>query len=383
MNRTRSSKLAALPLAAVLLTVAGCASTQSPDRAEVEIKGSSRGTAPAAPTAVVGSAPSASGVVIYDGYQAAVARSGDTVATVARRIGLSASELGAYNGLSPTHPLRQGDELVLPQRPDNYAALTAVPAVPAAPPVPQSGVRVAGIDPAATQIEAVPLDSSGAAAGTAANAGAVWSPDIAAAAIERSDGLDARGNLTAPPSTAEPLPPDPQPPVELASPQLRQYQTPAPDQAAPAPEPLPVEPVIEDNTAVELAAAAPVPQPTGDISLTRPVAGPIVTRYNQNTGRVRNDGIAFAAPSGSPVVAAADGEIALVSQSLGGLGTIVLVRHLADYLTVYGRIDNVTVKKGDIISRGQQIGVVSQSPQPRMHFELRKGAESMDPEAFF
>jgi len=73
----------------------------------------------------------------------------------------------------------------------------------------------------------------------------------------------------------------------------------------------------------------------------------------------------------------------LVSESLGGLGTIVLLRHPGDYLTVYGRIEGVTVAKGDFVSQGQKIGVVSPSTQPRMHFEVRHGADSMDPVRFF
>ena len=97
-----------------LLTVVGCASTQSPnDRAATPLE------APAAPSATAGDPPDATGIVTYDGYVAAVARSGDTVASVAQRIGISALELGAYNDLSPTHPLRSGDELVLPPRPDS------------------------------------------------------------------------------------------------------------------------------------------------------------------------------------------------------------------------------------------------------------------------
>ncbi len=106
--------------------------------------------------------------------------------------------------------------------------------------------------------------------------------------------------------------------------------------------------------------------------------------FNTGAGPDRNDGVDFAAPAGAPVVAAADGEVALVSQSLGGLGTIVLVRHPDDLLTDYGRIDGVSVAKGDPISRGQQIGVVSDAAagEPRMHFEVRRGAESLDPMQF-
>jgi murein DD-endopeptidase MepM/ murein hydrolase activator NlpD len=65
------------------------------------------------------------------------------------------------------------------------------------------------------------------------------------------------------------------------------------------------------------------------------------------------------------------------------LGNIVLVRHRGDYLTVYGRIEKVKVRKGDIVSQGQKIGVVSPSTNPRMHFEVRQGADSLDPEKFF
>ncbi|GMG82715.1 hypothetical protein LNKW23_19280 [Paralimibaculum aggregatum] len=54
------------------------------------------------------------GIVQYDGYTAALARDGETVAQLAGRIGVSASALAAYNGLTPGHSLRDGDELVIP-----------------------------------------------------------------------------------------------------------------------------------------------------------------------------------------------------------------------------------------------------------------------------
>jgi len=390
-----------------MLVIASCASTQSPDRAAVEIKGSDpAATSPAAPAAPANTVPDARGIVAYDGYQAAVARSGDTVASVAQRIGLSASELGAYNGLSPTHPLRSGDELVLPPRPGAYStgestgdSTGAAPDVaPRATTEIAQGEPAAATDPAtnpikAVPIEAVPLQTGPAAtdpvaADPTASAEAAWSPDLAAAAIDRAAGFDAQGELAAPPSAEEPLPPSPQPPGELASPQLRQYQTPSLEPLTPVPPPRPIETIttpeeqmVEDNAALELAATAP--EPPVEFRLIRPVVGPVVIGFNQGAGRARNDGIDFASPAGSPVVAAASGEVALVSQSLGGLGTIVLLRHPGDYLTVYGRIEKVTVGKGDFVSQGQKIGVVSPSTQPRMHFEVRHGAESMDPVKFF
>jgi murein DD-endopeptidase MepM/ murein hydrolase activator NlpD len=400
MNRTNFSRFQTLAKIAALLAVAGCGTSQSPDRAAVEIKGSDpAATAPAAQPAPVAApldmTPSAEGIVSYDGYQAAVARSGDTVASVAQRIGLSASELGAYNGLSPTHPLRPGDELVLPPKPGGYSSGTAPATVPQQTfELPQTGSGIAVTDLATTPIEAAPLQAGGATADPAVAAapdvsgGTAWSPDLAAAAIDRAAGFDEQGNLAAPPSAGEPLPADPQEPVELVSPQLRQYQTPSPDPLTPAPPARPIETImtpaeelVEDNSAIALAATAP--EPPVELRLIRPVVGPVVIGFNKGAGRARNDGIDFASPANSPVVAAAAGEIALVSQSLGGLGNIVLVRHRGDYLTVYGRIEKVTVRKGDIVSQGQRIGVVSPATNPRMHFEVRQGADSLDPERFF
>jgi len=146
--------------------------------------------------------------------------------------------------------------------------------------------------------------------------------------------------------------------------------TPAPAPAAPSP-------------ARETAAAAPGNLP--NIRLRKPVRGPIVVGFNKGSGPARNDGVDFAARAGSPVVAAADGEVALVSESLGGLGTIVLLRHRDEILTVYGRVARVTVRKGDIVRAGQTIGVVSDASapaEPRLHFEVRRGATVLDPTLF-
>lgn len=72
-------------------------------------------TAPGSGGAVTGTPdPSRSGVVVYDGYSAAIVQEGDTVATVASRVGVPAADLAAYNGLRETSTLRAGDELVLP-----------------------------------------------------------------------------------------------------------------------------------------------------------------------------------------------------------------------------------------------------------------------------
>ncbi len=99
------------------------------------------------------------GVTFYDGYQTITARQGDTVDSMARRVGIQGAELAAYNGLSTLYMPLTGDELVLPSQPGGYR--NQVAAAPAPAPVTQ---------PANT----APAPSSGSG----------WSPSLVTAAIE-------------------------------------------------------------------------------------------------------------------------------------------------------------------------------------------------------
>ena len=377
--------------------LAACGGSSGGNKANVEVRGTDpnvgakRAGSNTLNNAVVAQ-PDSNGIITYDGYQSVVARSNDTVSAVAERVGLSASELGAYNGLSATHVLRKGDELVLPPRPGGYgpngprAAVTAPANATTATiqaPARTATIEQTPIDGTATAAlpSAEPTPAAGAAAGTTG-----WSPDIAAAAIERSTGIQEDGTLAAPPSATEPTPPEPAKRRELDSPNLAQYQT-EESTAAAAPAPKPeagVTSATSPSATTEETQVAAAPA-AATLNLVRPVQGPVAIGFNKGAGPSRNDGVDFAAKAGAKVVAAADGQVALVSQSLSGLGTIVLVRHPNEYLTVYGRIDGVLVNKGDNVRRGQQIGIVSNAAapaEPRMHFEVRRGAESLDPMSF-
>ena len=72
-------------------------------------------------------AADARGVISYTGYQVAVAQNGDTVASVAARVGLNPDALARYNALAPTDTMRAGEVLALPARVAS-AGTTAVPA---------------------------------------------------------------------------------------------------------------------------------------------------------------------------------------------------------------------------------------------------------------
>jgi len=62
---------------------------------------------------------------------------------------------------------------------------------------------------------------------------------------------------------------------------------------------------------------------------------------------------------------------------------IVVIRHADNLLTVYAGVDDLTIKKGDSVKRGQQIAVVRAGSPSFLHFEVRKGLDSVDPMPFF
>lgn len=95
-------------------------------------------------------------------------------------------------------------------------------------------------------------------------------------------------------------------------------------------------------------------------------------------------GIDFAAPTGTPVVAVADGEIAHASV-LGGYGNLIIVDHGEGHLTYYAHLSAYAsdIKPGTIVRRGEEIGYVGStgfSTGPHLHFEIRKNGQFVDPE---
>lgn len=353
---------------AAALAVAGCVEQResAPVVYRGTVPGQQQGQAfPAAPVATqpldvapsAGAAPDGRGVVDYGGYSAVVAQTGDTVESMAARAGVSASALASYNGLPAGYAPRPGDELILPPAPRGSSA----------------------------SVETVPLGASTPAAATqSASAASTSGFDMSQIEASIGGGAPAGQSTTAPQSET---------PAQTAqAPQAAPVFTPVETPAASSPTARPESQVATAAPATQAAPtqSAPAQQPTQSAPaqsapaarFSKPVDGPIVRPYSRDAGAARNDGVDFAAPAGAAVRAAADGQVALVSESLGGLGTIVLIRHANDILTVYGRVEGVSVQKGDRVSRGQSIGVVapaSGGADTSMHFEVRRGADSVDP----
>jgi murein DD-endopeptidase MepM/ murein hydrolase activator NlpD len=102
-------------------------------------------------------------------------------------------------------------------------------------------------------------------------------------------------------------------------------------------------------------------------------------------------GLDLADPLGTPVFAAADGVVALAqsmtdsSGALVGYGNYVLIDHGDGLQTLYGHLLAFAVKPGDMVKRGQLIGMVGStgnSTGPHTHFEVRVDNSPVDPMQF-
>lgn len=162
------------------------------------------------------------------------------------------------------------------------------------------------------------------------------------------------------------VPPPPPPPAMTPEPF---FAAAAPEEAAPAEGFSPAPPV----------ASAAV---SGFIW---PVVGPISDYFGTPRGAgTYHSGLDIVAPTGTPIGAAAPGQVVLVSAG-GGYGNYVVIRHDDGYETLYAHLSQVYVVQGQWVAQGEAIGGVGATgwaTGPHLHFEVRVGGAAVDPLAY-
>jgi murein DD-endopeptidase MepM/ murein hydrolase activator NlpD len=109
-----------------------------------------------------------------------------------------------------------------------------------------------------------------------------------------------------------------------------------------------------------------------------PIEGRIASSFGEredpfNGEGAFHSGIDIDAPYGSPVRAAADGDVAGAS-TVSGYGREIVLNHGHDIETLYGHLSSIAVLPGQHVTRGQVIGFVGQSGRatgPHLHYEVR------------
>ena len=94
-------------------------------------------------------------------------------------------------------------------------------------------------------------------------------------------------------------------------------------------------------------------------------------------------GLDFAAPTGTPIMAAGDGVIEYAGRK-GSYGKYIRIRHANEYKTVFGHMSRFTpgIKKGVRVKQGQIIGYVGStgvSTGPHLHYEVIHRRKNINP----
>ncbi len=326
--------------------------------------------------------PDDRGVISYPTYQVVVARQEDTITSIAERLGLNAGELARYNGIGTNTILRRDEIIALPSRVSEPSGTTT------SAPLDVTAIATSALDRADTQTPTAttPTDTPAAAeplrhrvarGETVYSVARLYSVPVRTIADWNGLGPDLavrEGQFLLIPQNGSSAPA----PVPVVEPGQGSVTPVPPSAAAPLPDETPsvpaAAPAVPD--APDIGTAAPAPAASNAV-LIYPVQGDIIRAYSPG----RNEGIDIGAAPGASVKAAAAGEVAAVTTDTSGV-PIVVIKHPDNLLTVYTNLEGLSVAKGDSVTRGQQIARVRDADPSFLHFEVRRGLQSVDPADF-
>jgi murein DD-endopeptidase MepM/ murein hydrolase activator NlpD len=135
-------------------------------------------------------------------------------------------------------------------------------------------------------------------------------------------------------------------------------------------------------TKEERLAARPAIQPISLKDLTR-FGSSFGMRFHPILKVVRlHEGIDLSARLGTPIFATADGVVLQAGYRAGGFGKKVLLDHGFGYRTLYGHCNEVLVKPGQKVKRGEviaKVGSTGLSKAPHLHYEVHVNGRPVDP----
>lgn len=97
-----------------------------------------------------------------------------------------------------------------------------------------------------------------------------------------------------------------------------------------------------------------------------------------------HEGLDYAAPAGTPILAAADGRVIRTGTS-SSYGRFVEVQHANGVTSFYAHMSRIEASEGDTVVAGDTIGLVGstgRSTGAHLHFEIRRDGQQINPENF-
>ena len=274
---------------------------------------------------------------------------GDTYSDIANRFDVSLSDLTKLNKTTSSKGLRPGQKIKLPAEVQARLVKKA------------QAVERAAQQAAADRAEAARFEAEQEIirreAGRLAN-------ERALAATRAADQAAAAQPLNQPMTSTTPtvLPPKP----------VVNGTLPPPVRPEPRPVTLPPAPMVSNETSAPSSEAEIIASGRG--RFLWPVRGDVISGFGIKPGGQRNDGINLSGKDGDPVRAAAGGEVVYSGNLVPGFGNLVLIKHEGGWVTAYAHMASTAVKIKDRIAQGQTIGTVGRTggvEASQLHFELR------------
>ncbi|AGA34593.1 Lipoprotein NlpD [Thioalkalivibrio nitratireducens DSM 14787] len=113
-----------------------------------------------------------------------------------------------------------------------------------------------------------------------------------------------------------------------------------------------------------------------------PADGPVLRAFSNSSASRR--GIAIGGERGDEIRAANGGEVVYAGSGLVGYGRLIIIKHDARFISAYGHNEELLVREGDRVQRGDRIARLGDSgaERPMLHFEIRVDGTPVDPIRF-
>ena len=296
---------------------------------------------------------------------------GEGLTTIANRYGVPPGAILSANGLSGASQVTPGRSIVIPVY--NAAGGQAVASIAPTPPAMSSRVADVPRPPAPARSVAQTLKPPVAKLEFKPEPKPEPRTEIRTAAKPAAKPVSAPVAEATPPKAAEKpkFAAAPAAPVEAKPQKVASIAPSAPAPVAQAPVAAPA------PAAKEPVQTASLPSDPS-LDFRWPARGRVIAGF----GTSGNEGINISVPEGTPVKAAEGGTVAYAGSELKGYGNLVLIRHDNGYVSAYAHNDEISVKRGDKVRRGQVVaksGRTGNVNAPQLHFEIRKGSNPVDP----
>lgn len=136
----------------------------------------------------------------------------------------------------------------------------------------------------------------------------------------------------------------------------------------------------------EMLASIPAVQPISNKELQYVASGFGMRMHPIHKIVKFHAGMDFTAPVGSEIHATGNGRVVLADYASNGYGLHVIIDHGFDYSTLYAHLDEINVRAGQVVKRGDVIGRVGNtglSVGPHLHYEVHRDGVPIDPANYF